>query len=91
MTVRETPQAKAHRLLVTGALTVTSVNGDTIRATCRGDSATYELGHHPRATPPWWCGCPARVTCAHLLALQAVTAPQSAHLEHTETEERTAA
>ena len=68
---RETQQAKAHRLLTNGALTVLSVNGDVVRATCRGDNGTYELGHHPRAIPPWWCGRAARKQCAHLLALQA--------------------
>ena len=72
---RETPQAKAARYLAAGALTVVSVDGDRITATINADTGTYALGHHPRVPGGWWCGCPSRRSCAHIIALALVTAP----------------
>jgi hypothetical protein len=75
---RETPADKAGRLLAAGALTVTSVTGETIDARVQGDSAVYRLGY--RKGRGWWCSCPRRElggrgqACSHLLALQKVTA-----------------
>lgn len=64
-------EAKARRYLSEGRLTVRLVDGDTVRATCRGAGAVYELGHDEAAR--WWCTCPARTPCAHVAALQLVT------------------
>lgn len=69
---RENVRDKGERLLVTGRLRVTKVDGDTILAECRGDSGeVYELGHVDEV---WRCSCPARTACSHLHALWAVVA-----------------
>lgn len=60
---------KARRYLSAGYLTVLRVDGGRVRATCEGGDA-YDLGFD--ADTGWWCSCPARATCAHLLALQLV-------------------
>lgn len=68
MTGRESVEAKATRLLVTGCLTVTSVVGDHVSAVCQGDTDAYDLGYQPGRG--WWCSCPVRTDqCSHLLAL----------------------
>ena len=62
---------KTERLLVAGRLRVTMVDGDEIRAECRGESGeVYELGRYDET---WRCSCPARTACSHLQALWAVT------------------
>jgi hypothetical protein len=66
----ETIDQKARRYLTEGRLVVELVNGDEIRARCRGGGAVYELGLE---AGEWWCGCAARGRCAHLTALQLVT------------------
>ena len=67
---------KARRLLADGRLSVISVdrNRNYILAICKGDHDTYQLGFNP-ATLDWMCECPAFGMCAHLAALQLVTAP----------------
>jgi hypothetical protein len=65
----ESAYEKGRRYLVEGRLVVTRVDGDEIRATCRGGGTAYALGH---TAGRWFCGCPARTTCAHLVALQLV-------------------
>jgi uncharacterized Zn finger protein len=68
--VRESVAAKAHRYLAEGRLEVREVTPDRIVATCRGDGATYRLGHDARG---WWCDCPHRgPRCAHAVALRLV-------------------
>ena len=68
---RETVAAKAVRYLAEGRLVITSVMGDYVTATCRGDGEIYELGH---ASAWWWCSCPAPAgRCCHLTALRLVT------------------
>lgn len=68
---RETVSAKARRYLTEARLVVTTVDGNLITAYCRGQGEIYQLGHHPDRG--WWCYCPARGDCAHLLALMTVT------------------
>jgi len=46
-------------------------NAHGIRASCRGGGSVYALGHDGVA---WFCSCPALGLCAHLIALQLVTA-----------------
>jgi uncharacterized Zn finger protein len=73
---------KARALISDGCLRILEVNPDTgyVHARCRGDSGlTYELGRDPR-NGQWRCTCKAatqfRRRCAHLIALQLVTADE---------------
>jgi hypothetical protein len=67
--VRESVRDKGRRYLVEGRLIVRSVDAGYVVATCRGGGEEYRLGHN---TSGWWCPCPARGLCAHLVALQLV-------------------
>jgi hypothetical protein len=67
---REGIESKGRRLLLEHRLRVLSVHAGRIRAECRGSDAVYRLGF---SEGHWWCHCPARGRCAHLVALQAVT------------------
>ena len=75
---RESAEAKGKRYLTEGRLTVTVVRSpDTngrapVVAECRGSDTTYKLGYDD-TTKTWRCTCPAKTTCAHLVALQLVT------------------
>lgn len=72
---REDARTKGLRLLSAGRLRVVRVDGNTIVATCRGDSGeVYDLGHDPGRAPHWRCTCPAKTACSHLHALWAVCA-----------------
>lgn len=73
---REDHDGKARRYLAESRLTVLSVNGDTVTATCRGAGTVRQLGHDPARG--WWCTCPARTACSHLAALQLVTVTRNA-------------
>lgn len=68
---RETIAAKSVRYVAEGRLTVLSVHGDCVAASCRGDGEVYRLGHEPRRG--WWCECRARGDCCHLRGLRLVT------------------
>jgi uncharacterized Zn finger protein len=63
---REAVDGKARRYLVEGRLTIARVDAAAVEASCRGGGAVYELGHDGEQ---WWCSCPARGRCAHLMAL----------------------
>jgi hypothetical protein len=67
---REGVEAKARRYVSEGRLNITRVRMDSIAATCRGSDAFYWLGWEEGG---WWCSCPARARCSHLVALQLVT------------------
>jgi hypothetical protein len=69
--MRETIDLKAARYLGEGRLLVWRVDSTAIEATCRGGGAIYDLGHDGDR---WHCTCPARTRCAHVVALQLVTA-----------------
>ena len=71
--MREAVQVKARRYLGEGRLRVLEVDehAGTALAECRGNGALYTVRRDERG---WTCDCPARVTCAHLVALQLVTA-----------------
>lgn len=60
---RETVEAKAARYLTEGRIVVTSVSGDLVTATCRGQGEQYDLGHDPARG--WWCSCPVRTDRHH--------------------------
>lgn len=68
---RESAQTKGRRYCLEGRLVVTRVTDDEIRARCRGQGHSYNLGWNP--ADRWWCDCPARTRCSHLVALQLVT------------------
>lgn len=69
---RENIESKGRRYLIEGRLTVRHVGAHQIRATCRGTETTWEVGY---SGARWWCECPARSRCSHLVALQLVTSP----------------
>ena len=69
---RRTKWEKAIRLLVQGRLRVYHVESHIVEAEVKGDSGVlYKVGWN---AGKWYCSCPARVDCYHLMALQAVTA-----------------
>ena len=70
---RENAQAKGRRLLVEGRLRVLCVEGSgLILAECRGDSGEmYRIQYDPERMR-WYCTCPAKGVCSHLVALQLV-------------------
>ena len=81
MSPSETTQSKALRYLAERRLRVEGVGrsrmlGFVVAASCRGgDDTVYALGFE---AGEWWCSCPARMLCAHLVALPAVVAEPAA-------------
>jgi hypothetical protein len=69
---RESADVKARRYLAEARLTVTRVVPGEVDAIYRGDGEMYELGYR---RGEWFCPCPARGRCCHLLALGLVVAP----------------
>lgn len=58
-------------MLAEGRLVLRRVDETEIRAVCRGDSGElHELGFLSEAG--WFCSCPARTKCGHLVALELV-------------------
>lgn len=72
MTVRETTKAKAGRYLLGSRLRIIEMRDGRIRAVVTGDTGTWRLGYDPRVRAGWYCLCPARVLCSHLIALKSV-------------------
>lgn len=71
--MRETIEAKAHRYLAEGRLTIHSVRKRSVTATAKGDGADYSVTYRRGR---WSCDCPARGRCCHQVAARLVTAPQ---------------
>jgi uncharacterized Zn finger protein len=73
---RENAAAKGRRYLTEGRLAVRAVDerAGTVRAACRGDGTVYALG---RDRGGWFCSCPTRGRCAHLVALGLVVAVET--------------
>lgn len=71
--MRENAETKGRRYLLEGRLLVTFVDPRRVRARCRGSGSVHRLGYDRGA---WYCSCPARGVCSHLVALQLVTAPE---------------
>lgn len=69
--MRESVDIKGRRYLIEGRLQVLSVNGPVVQAICRGNGQLYRLGHDDQG---YFCDCPARSKCSHLVALQLVVA-----------------
>lgn len=74
--MREDIHVKGRRYLLEGRLRVLRAKDANVSAECRGDSGeSYALGHHlarGATQGRWWCVCPAKGRCAHLVALQLV-------------------
>ena len=70
---REDARAKGLRYVTEGRLVVRLVDegAGVVEADCRGGGAVHRLGHRDCR---WFCSCPARGRCAHLVALQLVVA-----------------
>ena len=63
--------AKAHRLLVTGKVTAVEQTSTTAYFQVQGsDTEPYDVKFQQGV---WICDCPARVDCAHLLAVRLVS------------------
>ena len=69
--MKENAQIKARRYLTEGRLRVLDVDeyAGTALAECRGNGALYTVSRDEHG---WTCDCPARSTCAHIVALQLV-------------------
>jgi len=72
--MRENAETRGRRYLTEGRLVITRVDPKGIIATCRGSGTVHDVTWF--AGSGWNCTCPARSTCAHLWALQLVTAVQ---------------
>ena len=70
---------KAARLLAAGAVQIAEHDQDrteAVVASATDPAEAYAVGWN--RAEGWWCGCPARRTCAHIAAArQAVTTPAS--------------
>lgn len=71
---REDATTKGRRYVSEGRLVVQEVTPARIRAVCRGSGTVHLLGW---GRGSWWCSCPARGLCSHLVALRLVTSPDS--------------
>jgi hypothetical protein len=76
--MRENAAAKARRYLVEGRVRILSCAeaAGVVQAEVRGNGRIYVAG---RNAAGWYCGCPARGECAHLLALNLVTLLEGKH------------
>jgi hypothetical protein len=70
---RESAKEKGRRYLGEGRLLVQKVDegAGVVAAECRGDGMTYGCGY---AQGAWYCTCPAKGRCCHLIALGLVVA-----------------
>ncbi len=69
--MRENAAEKAKRYLCEGRVIITSVAGEHIRATCRGDGELHHVEIHGDDRR---CTCLARGRCSHIAAVGLVTA-----------------
>jgi hypothetical protein len=68
----ESIEAKALRMLTTGAVHVKWCSPGHVCAAVRGDHGVHDVDLH---SGRWTCSCPSRVECSHLEAVMAVTVP----------------
>jgi uncharacterized Zn finger protein len=71
--VTENAHAKGRRYASEGRLTIRELDehAGIVMGDCRGDGATYVVG---RDESGWFCSCPARGRCAHMIAVGLVVA-----------------
>jgi uncharacterized Zn finger protein len=67
---RESIDEKALRYLREHRVRVTHIEDGRVYARARGERAVYDLSFKRNGRA--WCTCPARVRCAHLVALEFV-------------------
>lgn len=64
---------KAHRLLTSGAVTVTVADGQHVTAMVRGDHGEYFVSWSD-GDLRWMCSCPSmRARCSHVIAVELVS------------------
>jgi uncharacterized Zn finger protein len=71
--MRENAAAKAERLLTSGRVVLTRVDGRYVRAIVRGDTQGFHVVEHVGGQ--WSCDCSSYRACSHRLAVQRITAP----------------
>jgi uncharacterized Zn finger protein len=71
-------EAKALRDVAEGRLRILSVHNGRVFAECQGERL-YTTGF---SNGRWWCNCPARGPCCHLVALRGVVAEPAAQREY---------
>lgn len=69
ITTRENVEVKGRRYLVEGRVRVLLVHRGRIFAEVRG---TEQIWHAGLDNGQWFCDCPSRRRCSHLVALQLV-------------------
>jgi hypothetical protein len=70
---RENAAAKARRYLTEGRVVLRALDeyGGMVQADVRGDGAIWTSGRDERG---WFCQCPAKGRCAHVLAVGLIVA-----------------
>lgn len=71
--MRENAATKGRRYVAEGRLTLRELDehAGVVMGDCRGDGATYVVGRDERG---WFCSCPAKTRCAHMVAVGLVVA-----------------
>ena len=76
--MRESGADKASRLLADHRVFIRLAVPELVRAAVRGDSSVYDVDLRQGR---WSCTCPVRSgDCSHLVAVMAVTVPDSVHV-----------
>ena len=71
---RESAKTKAKRYLIEGRVMILEVSRHRVVAKVRGSGHVWDCGFMNQV---WFCSCPNRSTCSHLIAVQSVTAVES--------------
>lgn len=82
---RESVEAKARRYLNEGRVCVVHADEGYLEAFCRGAGEFYAVVYTREG---WHCFCPSRGRCAHLAAVQLVSAPRPNDIAHWLTRSR---
>jgi uncharacterized Zn finger protein len=83
---RENVEAKARRYLTEGRVCVVTAEEGYLEAFCRGAGQFYAVFYH--RGDGWQCVCPSRGRCAHIAALQLISAPRPKDIAHWLTRSR---
>ena len=70
---RESADVKGRRYLTEGRVVVDVVGTGHLAATVRGDGVLHRVSF---GRGGWYCTCPAKANCSHLIAVRLVTAPE---------------
>ncbi len=78
---REGVEAKGRRYLMEGRVVIEAVNPRQIVASVRGGGEIHQVGYQRGG---WYCTCPAKGPCSHLVALMLVcVAPSSSAMRRS--------